>query len=117
MSKKSRQTGNNRNTIVFSTDPSFRMDNDDLPAAETLEPKLQKLKVLLDKKQRAGKMVSIVTGFVGTEVDLEQLGKELKTYCGSGGSVKDQEIIIQGDQRDKIVDFLVKKGYGSTKKL
>src|ERR1700722_2766884 len=106
----------NSSGIVYSTDPDFRMEEDQTPE-ETLAPKQQKLKVRLDTKQRAGKAVTLVEGFSGSAEDLEQLGKQLKTHCGTGGSVKDGQIIIQGDQRDKITQWLIAKGYSSTKRI
>ncbi len=106
----------NSSGIVYSTDPDFRMEEDQIPE-ETLAPKQQKLKVMLDTKQRAGKAVTLVEGFSGNAEDLEQLGKQLKTHCGTGGSVKDGQIIIHGDQRDKISQWLLNKGYSSTKRL
>ena len=106
----------NGNGIVYSTDPEFRLEDESTPEV-TLPPKQQKLRVSLDTKQRAGKAVTLVTGFSGTTDDLEQLGKQLKTHCGTGGSAKDGQIIVQGDQRDKICQWLVNKGYSSTKKL
>ncbi len=98
--------------LVYSTDPNFKPEAEETEPQETLEPKLQKLKVSLDRKRRAGKTVTLLEGFVGTEADLETLGKKLKNFCGTGGSVKDGEIIIQGDNRDKIVQWLKKEGYG-----
>lgn len=106
----------NGSGIVYSTDPDFRVDDDQTPE-QTLPPKQQKLKVRLDTKQRAGKAVTLVEGFSGGTEDLEQLGKQLKTHCGTGGSAKDGLIIIQGDQRDKICQWLLNKGYSSTKRL
>lgn len=106
----------NSNGYVYSTDPDFRLEDESTPE-ETLPPKQQKLRVSLDTKQRAGKAVTLVTGFIGKPEDLETLGKQLKTYCGTGGSVKDGEIIVQGDQRDKICQWLTGKGYSSTKRL
>ena len=106
----------NSNGIVYSTDPEFRVEEEN-STEETLPPKMQKLKVRLDTRQRAGKAVTLVEGFSGTTDDLEQLGKQLKTHCGTGGSVKDGLIIIQGDQRDKICQWLLAKGYSSTKRL
>ncbi|HYC41271.1 MAG TPA: translation initiation factor [Chitinophagaceae bacterium] len=100
--------------FVYSTDPGFRFQQEE-PAKETLSPGDQKLRVRLDTKHRAGKAATLVQGFVGTTSDLEQLGKELKTFCGTGGSVKDGEIIIQGDQREKVMQWLVKEGYGNIK--
>ena len=111
MSKKK----SNSNGIVFSTDPSFKMEEDNLSPQETPEPKLQKLKIRLDTKHRSGKAVTLVEHFSGTEDDLEKLGKQLKTYCGTGGSVKDRLIIIQGDQRQKVFQWLIKYGYKKTK--
>ena len=103
--------------FVFSTDPNFRFEEEEQAAQDTLPPVQQKLRVILDKKQRAGKAVTLVTGFIGAEEDLEDLGKKLKNFCGTGGSVKDGEIIIQGDQREKILQWLLKNGYKQTKKI
>ena|ERR1700761_4870562 len=106
----------NNNGIVYSTDPDFRIEEESTPET-TLPPKQQKLKVRLDTHARAGKAVTLVEGFAGTADDLEQLGKQLKTHCGTGGSVKDGQVIIQGDQRDKIAAWLQAKGFSSTKRL
>ncbi len=106
----------NSNGIVYSTDPGFRPEEDSAPE-ETLTPKQQKLKVRLDTRQRAGKAVTLVEGFVGSTEDLEQLGRQLKTHCGTGGSVKDGLVIIQGDQREKMTQWLVNKGFSSTKRV
>lgn len=103
--------------FVFSTDPSFRFEEENNEPAETLAPARQKLRVRLDTKQRAGKAVTLVTGFIGTEDDLETLGKQLKNFCGTGGSVKDGEAIVQGDQREKVLQWLLKNGYSGTKKI
>lgn len=102
--------------FVFSTDPSFRFEEEEKAAQETLAPAQQKLRIRLDTKQRAGKSVTLVTGFVGTDIDLEDLGKKLKNFCGTGGSVKEGQVIIQGDQRDKVLQWLVKNGFVNTKK-
>jgi translation initiation factor 1 len=99
----------------YSTDPDF-VFHDDEDQIETLPPQQQKLRVQVDRKQRAGKEVSLITGFVGTEEDLETLAKKLKTKCGVGGSAKDGEIIIQGNHVDKILKILVDSGYKNTKK-
>lgn len=101
--------------VVYSTNPDFayRSEGDDEP--ETLSPSQQNIKVWLDKKQRGGKVVSLIQGFVGTSDDLKSLASDLKGLCGVGGSAKDGEIIIQGDHRDKIVAHLQKKGYGAKK--
>ena len=97
--------------VVYSTNPDFKYQYEHEESAETLPANKQNLRVTLDKKKRAGKVVTLITGFIGTEDDLETLGKTLKTKCGSGGSAKDNEIIIQGDFRDKIVEYLTKEGY------
>ena len=102
--------------IVYSTDPSFRLE-EDLPAETTSPPGQQRLKIRLETKQRGGKAVTLVVGFAGKKEDLEELGKKLKTHCGTGGSVKDGEIIVQGDQRDKVLQWLLKNGYTSSKRI
>lgn len=90
---------------------------DDAPVEETLPAKQQKLRVRLDTRQRAGKAVTLVEGFAGKKEDLEDLGKKLKTHCGTGGSVKDGEVIVQGDQRDRITQWLLNNGYSSTRRI
>ncbi len=100
-----------RDGIVFSTNSDFSYEHQQQASADTLSALKQNLKVQLDKSMRAGKQVTLVIGFVGKTGDLEALGKILKTKCGVGGSVKDGEIIIQGDHRDKIVQILAKEGY------
>jgi|SRR6478752_2555868 len=97
--------------LVYSTDPNFRLEDDSTEQQETLIPARQRLKIKLDTKHRGGKTVSLIEGFIGKEEDLEELGKKIKTFCGTGGSVKDGLIIIQGDQREKIKQGLVKFGY------
>lgn len=106
MKKKPNQSSG----YVYSTDPNFRIEEDQ-PDMETLPPAKQKLNIRLDTKQRAGKAVTLITGFVGNDNDLEELGKKLKSFCGTGGSAKNGEIIIQGDQREKVKQWLVKNGY------
>lgn len=101
----------NREGVVYSTSSDFNYSYQQDDEAATLPPQQQQLKVLLDKSGRAGKQVTLVTGFIGTANDLETLGKTLKNKCGTGGSVKDGEIIIQGDFRDRVVQLLVKDGY------
>jgi translation initiation factor 1 len=101
-----------RINVVYSTNPGYNYEYDaGQEAPETLAPAKQNLTVRLDKKQRGGKKVTLVQGFAGAEDDLKNLGKLLKTKCGVGGTVKDGEILIQGDFRDKIVEYLVKEGY------
>ena len=100
---------------MYSTDPGFSFKPEEVHA-ETLLPAHQKLRIRLDTKQRAGKAVTLVEGFTGTVESLEDLRKKLKGYCGTGGSAKDGVIIIQGDQRDKLLQWLLKYGYANSKK-
>lgn len=100
-----------RLNVVYSTNPNFKYDTDENESEETLPREKQQLRVLFDKRNRGGKVVTLVTGFVGTEDDLKELGKLLKTKCGVGGSAKDSEIIIQGDFRQKVLEILTKEGY------
>jgi translation initiation factor 1 len=102
--------------FVYSTDPNFRFEEEN-NQQQTLEPAQQKLKVRLETKHRGGKAVTLVEGFTGTSEDMEELGKKLKNFCGTGGSAKDGEIIVQGDQRDKVMQWLVKNGYKLAKKI
>lgn len=95
--------------FVFSTNKDFEFAQDE--ASETLAPNQQKLEAHLDKKNRGGKVATIIKGFEGTDDDLKDLAKKLKTLCGVGGSAKDGEIIIQGNFRDKIMDYLAKEKY------
>lgn len=102
--------------FVYSTDPGFQFEQepditDTLPAAQ------QKLKIKLDTRHRAGKAVTLVEGFSGKDEDLQELGKKLKAYCGTGGSAKDNEIIVQGDQRDKVLQWLLNNGYKQSRKI
>jgi translation initiation factor 1 len=100
-----------KNGFVFSTDPEFKFQNNGSSSSETLAPSKQRLRIILDTRHRAGKAVTVITGFIGKEEDLETLGKKIKQYCGTGGSVKDSQILIQGDQTDKVRGFLQKEGY------
>ncbi len=101
--------------VVYSTDANFYFQQATSSDADTLPPSQQNLRVMLDKSGRAGKQMSIVSGFVGTIADLEVLTKLLKTKCGVGGSFKDGEILIQGDVRDKLVQVLSQAGYKAKK--
>ena len=112
MSKKNK---NSTGGIVFSTNPDFVFEPDIDEVEETLPPSKQHLKIMLDKKQRKGKTVTLISGFVGSEDALKELEKKLKVLCGSGGSSKDNEVLIQGDFKDKIFDFLIKNGYNVKK--
>lgn len=113
MQKKNKPDSNG---FVFSTDPNFKFEEEPDQIQETLLPDKQKLKVILDKKQRAGKAVTLIENFIGKEEDLTELGKKLKNFCGTGGSVKDKQIIIQGDQREKVLNWLLSNNYKNTKK-
>lgn len=113
MSKKNRP--DNRG-FVFSTDPNFNFEEDQ-ESVETLLPDRQKLKIRLDTKHRAGKAVTLVEGFIGKNEDMQELGKKLKSFCGTGGSAKNGEISVQGDQRDKVMQWLGKNGFKNVKKL
>lgn len=113
MSKKNKQ---DQNGFVFSTDPDFKFEFQE-EVQETLPPAQQALRIKLETKHRAGKAVSAITGFIGTDEDMQDLAKKLKNFCGTGGSAKDGEIIIQGDQRDKILNWLLKNGYSKTKRI
>ena len=100
-----------RDGVVYSTNSDFEFSYGQSDATSTLPAQQQSLRVSLDKSMRAGKQVTLVTGFVGTPEDLEKLGKLLKSKCGVGGSVKDGAMLIQGDHREKIVQLLQKDGY------
>jgi translation initiation factor 1 len=104
-----------RINVVYSTNPNFQYQTESNEEADTLPASEQQLRIMLDKKARAGKQVTLITGFIGKSDDLEQLGKQLKNLCGSGGSAKDGEILVQGDHRDKIVQWLMAKGYKAKK--
>ena len=97
--------------MVYSTNPDFKYTTAEEAEPTTLAPEKQNLRVWLDSKHRGGKTVTLVKNFVGTDADLQELGRMLKSKCGVGGSAKDGEIIIQGDHRDRVVELLIKAGY------
>lgn len=100
-----------RLNVVYSTNPDFSYEQEEEDAVQTKANNKQNLRVQLDKKNRGGKIVTLVTGFVGTEEDLATLGKMLKTKCGVGGTAKEGEIVVQGDHRLRVVEILQKEGY------
>ena len=110
MSKPKHRTG-----VVYSTNPSFNYEAESQETSSTLPPKEQSLKVFLDRKNRSGKVVTLITGFIGTAEDLSDLGKVLKSGCGTGGSVKEGNILIQGDFRERILQMLSAMGYKAKK--
>lgn len=101
----------NKSGTVYSTNPDFNYSYEEDEEFETLEPGEQNLRVMIDRKQRKGKEVTLITGFVGTDEDLKDLGKALKQKCGVGGAAKDSEIMIQGNQIDKVMALLDEMGY------
>src|SRR5690554_1858675 len=114
MTKKKINDGKKRDGVVYSTSDDVEF-NDQEEDETTLPSQQQNLRVQLDKKSRGGKQVTLVTGFVGAEDDLRELGKLIKNKCGVGGSAKDGEIIVQGDLRDKVLEILTQNGYRAKK--
>ena len=110
MGKKNKAVG-----VVYSTNPDFSYDTGEQEEPETLPKNTQKLRVRIEKNHRGGKTVTIVSGFIGSEADLKELGKLLKTKCGVGGSAKEGELLIQGEFKEKVVEILKKEGYTQTK--
>ena len=108
MSKK------NRSGVVYSTDPGFEYSDTNDNEPDTLLPGQQDLRIWLDRKG-GGKVITVVKGFIGKNTDMESLGKQLKALCGSGGTVKDYEVQIQGDHRDKVITWLLSKGFKAKK--
>lgn len=114
---KKKKNKNNRAEVVFSTNPNFNYthgegDEED----DIIPPDRQRLRIFLDKKKRKGKEVTLVAGFEGPDDTLKELGKMLKSKCGVGGSVKDGEILIQGNHRDRVLQLLIDAGYTGSKK-
>jgi translation initiation factor 1 len=101
--------------VVYSTNPDFSYETEEEEQQETLPPAKQRLRVTLDRKNRGGKVVTLVTGYVGDEESLKELGRLLKSKCGVGGAVKDGEVIVQGDFRERVIDILKQEGFTSTK--
>lgn len=108
--------GKNKQIGFYSTNPDFQFEDDFSEEMETLPKTGQRLYVSIDRKQRGGKEVTLVEGFVGSDDDLKELGKTLKSKCGVGGSAKDGEILIQGKLKDKVFDLLIAEGYSVKKK-
>ena len=106
----------NREGIVYSTNPNFRLPSDEGDTSgASVADKAQPLKVQFDKRNRRGKVVTLISGFIGPERELEALARVLKLKCGVGGSVKDGEIVLQGDFRQKALDILHKEGYAKSR--
>ena len=113
--RKKKDGFNSLGGLVYSTDPDFKLPVDNIEEQETVPAGQQKLRIRLDTRHRAGKAVTLVEGFLGKESDREELGKKLKSFRGTGGSVKDGEIIVQGDNRDKVLQWLLKNAYSAAK--
>lgn len=103
--------------VMYSTNPDYQYNTDDMKEEETLPKEKQALRISLDKRNRGGKVVTLISGFRGTTEDLTSLGKLLKVKCGVGGSAKDGEIIVQGDLRAKVLDILRKEGYTKSRTI
>ena len=115
MSKKIKTVNNGFGGLVYSTNPDVKLEGEENEIQETLPSKQQKLRIRLETKHRAGKVVTIIAGFIGNDEDLQILGKQLKNHCGTGGSAKDGEIIVQGEQREKVLKYLLANGYTQSK--
>ena len=107
----------NTSGLVYSTDPNYKIEDTNEAETSFIEPAQQLIKVKLETKHRAGKAVTLVDNFSGSNEQKEELGKKLKTFCGTGGSVKDGEIIVQGDHREKVVQWLHKNGYTKARRI
>ena len=101
--------------VMYSTNPNFNYQTDEEPEQELLPPQQQKLRLRMEKNGRGGKTVTVISGFIGPQADMDALARTLKTFCGCGGSAKDGEIIIQGDFREKLKAKLISLGYTQTK--
>ncbi len=112
---KIKRNRKNREGIVFSTDPDYSYQFSDEESQETILPEKQKLRIILDKKARAGKLATLITGFAGSEEDLKELGKTLRNKCGVGGTTKQNEILLQGDFRERAHQILLELGYSSSR--
>jgi len=111
MAKKEKQDWKDRLNVVYSTNPDFDYDHDNIEEEDTLEPGKQTLRISIDRKKRKGKSVTLIEGFIGSNDDLKNLAKTLKSKCGVGGSAKEGEIIIQGEFKQKVADILLNMGY------
>ncbi len=107
----------NNSGIVYSTNPSFKSFEEEEQSNVELVPAQQKIKVRLETKHRGGKAVTLVENYLASEDDKIEMGKKLKTYCGTGGSVKEGEILVQGDNRDKVLTWLIKNGFTNSRKI
>lgn len=115
MSKSKKKTMNDFSGIMYSTDPGFVVEQPDVEQEEKLSPSQQDLRVTLDRKNRGGKAVTLITGYRGGEEELQKLAKLLKSKCGVGGAAKDGEILIQGDFREKVMQLLQNEGFKAKK--
>jgi len=112
---KDKNDWKDRLNVVYSTNPDYKYESEEQEEAETIAKEKQLLRISLDKRNRKGKAVTLITGFIGTDSDLQDLAKSLKTRCGVGGSAKDNEILIQGDFRNKVLELLQKEGYAKAR--
>ncbi len=115
MGKNNNNDWKERLGVMYSTNPDFKYETDEEPGQELLPPQQQKLRLRIEKNGRGGKTVTVISGFIGPQTDMDALARTLKTFCGCGGSAKDGEIIIQGDFRDKLKAKLIQLGYTGTK--
>ena len=115
MGKNGNNDWKDRLGVMYSTNPDFKYETDEQPEQELLPPQQQKLRLRMEKNGRGGKTVTVISGFIGPQADMDALARTLKTFCGCGGSAKDGEIIIQGDFREKLKAKLLSLGYSQTK--